>query len=191
MNKKKTLIKILFLFTFIGSVFLAYPFITSLSISAGSLNNSIVSCSVKEMMPGQIIECGPASIYRRTKTDRRDINEFAYLLQDPQSIYSKQPNNKQNRWRSTNTEYFIYYSFAPKRGCPINFNKPKKFDISWYEPPEVEALEHLPYFTEQCEGRTWDTSGRLYFRKGYPKEFNLTVPKTNWVSSTNVQVYGG
>ena len=191
MNKKKALIRALLLFSFVGSIFIAYPFFASLSISANSLNNSIVSCSVKQMKPGQIIECGRASIYRRTIEDRRDIDKFSYLLQDPQSIYSKQPDDKQNRWRSKNTEYFIYYSFAPKRGCPLIFNKPKKFEISWYEPPEVEALESLPYFTEQCEGRTWDTSGRVYYRKGYPEEFNLIVPKTNWVSTTNVQVYGG
>jgi len=191
MNKKKTLTRTILLLTLIGLLFVAYPFINSLSISEKSLNNSIATCSVKEMEPGETIECNRASIYKRTEHDKSNIKTFAYLLSDPQSIYSKQPKSTKNIWRSENSDYFIYYSWAPKKGCPITLKETINIQNNWYHPPELEALKILPYFTEQCEGRAWDTSGRLYHREGYPKELNLTVPKHKWVSSISVNIYGG
>ena len=57
--------------------------------------------------------------------------------------------------------------------------------------PEIEALKELPFFTEPCEARTWDTSGRLYNRKGYPPERNLIVPRVRWISDSKVFIHGG
>ncbi|HEY9052935.1 MAG TPA: hypothetical protein VIQ03_15395 [Gammaproteobacteria bacterium] len=191
MNKKRILTRITILMSLIGAMLIAYPFVNSFSISEKSLNDSIVTCSVKEMKPGEIIECNFAAIYKRTEKDKEYINKFAYLLADPQSIFSKQPISSKNDWRSENPDYFIFYAWAPKRGCPVGYHEPKAHGDIWYQLPEVEALELLPYFTEQCEGRTWDTSGRLYHREGYPDETNLTVPRTKWISSVSVHIYGG
>ena len=59
------------------------------------------------------------------------------------------------------------------------------------EPVEKAAILTLPYFTEPCEGRTWDTSGRLYRRSNYPLEKNLIVPQVRWVSEFKVLIYAG
>jgi len=69
--------------------------------------------------------------------------------------------------------------------------KAKTFSYLGWEPVEKAAISTLPYFTEPCEGRTWDTSGRLYRRSNYPLEKNLIVPKVRWVSEFKVLIYGG
>jgi hypothetical protein len=76
---------------------------------------------------------------------------------------------------------------APIRGCQVEFKEPGS--IGW-DVPEKVAVEALPYFFEPCDGRTWDTSGRLYLRTGYPPEKNLIVPKVHWLSKYNVHIYG-
>jgi hypothetical protein len=94
----------------------------------------------------------------------------------------------QNKWRSESKEYFIFKPYAPKRSCGVKLVNSKNY-YGW-EPPENAALVELPYFTEACEGRTWDTSGRLYYREGYPPERNLIVPKVQWLSETKVLIHG-
>ena len=191
-SKMKTkLIKASVFMLIIGLGFVAYPFINSLAISEKSKNDSIGSCSVKDMKPGDIIQCKNASIYKRTNKDKEYFKAFAYLLADPQSIYSTQPKNTNKLWRSSNVDYFIYYSWSTRRGCTATLQEPESYKDIKYEPPEAVATKVLPFFVEQCDGRRWDTSGRLYHRDGNPEEYNLEVPETEWVSESTVHVFGG
>jgi len=186
---KRKLIYALSFLAIVGLAFASYPFISSLSISEQTKSDSIFTCSVDNMKSGEIIECGRVSIYKRTENDKKYLTKFAYMLSDPQSIYSKQPKSINKLYRSENPDYLVYLSWAPKRGCPLSLKESVSSNDDWYIPPELEALKDLPYFTEQCEGRAWDTSGRLYHRDGYPEESNLTIPNTKWVSKTTVHIY--
>lgn len=166
----------------------AIPFINSLSINPKQKNEAWGSCDVSELKKGSTKQCGWAVVYRRTDKDISSIDKYTSLLTDPNSKQSEQPASAQNRWRSENKEYFVFKPWAPVRKCVVKLVD-SKFYYGW-EPPENEALIELPFLTEPCEGRTWDTSGRLYYREGYPPERNLIVPKVQWVSPTKVLIHG-
>jgi hypothetical protein len=185
---KKNLIYAFSLLSCVGLAFAGYPFISSLRVNEKAMNSSIHTCSVIDMQPGEIIECGLVSIYRRTELDKAHVKEFAYLLSDPQSTHSEQPKGINKLFRSTNIDYFIFYPWAPKRGCGVTLKGPQENLNNWDSHPELEALQKLPYFTEPCEGRAWDMSGRLYHREGYPQEYNLKVPNAKWVSENSVRL---
>lgn len=165
----------------------AIPFVHSLSINPKQENEAWGSCDVSELGKGSTKQCGWAVVYRRTDTDISSIDKYSSLLADRNSEHSEQPSSAQNRWRSENKEYFVFKPWSPIRKCEV-----KLVDSKYYgwEPPENDALMELPFFTERCEGRTWDTSGRLYYRGGCPPERNLIVPKVRWVTPTKVLIHG-
>jgi len=126
-------------------------------------------------------------VYRRTQRDINSVSKYAHLLQDHDSNNSKQPVSAKNQWRSENTNYLVFKAYAPNRDCGVTLHEPLTV-ITW-DPPELEALQELPYFTEQCEGRVWDTSGRLYRRDNYPLEQNLIIPKHRWTGKESVLIH--
>lgn len=186
MSKKELLRLAIILLTFVGLVMFSIPFLKSLWPNAQQENNSWVACELSTMAPGSTLECGRAVVYRRTDEDRAAVTKYLDLLVDPDSVQSKQPEKVQNRWRSENPDFFIFMPWAPTRGCGVTLNRPGSHaqDIA-----ESEALKELAYFREPCDGRTWDTSGRLYKRPGYPPEKNLIVPQVKWISKTRILVY--
>lgn len=165
------------------------PFVRSLSLNAKQENEAWGTCDVSDLSPGELKQCAWAMVYRRTRLDKTFINRFDYLLADPASKESEQPESLRNEWRSESKEFFVFKPWAPVRTCGVVLRAPTQ-TLSW-EPPEKEAITVLPYFTEPCEGRTWDTSGRLYRRTGFPPEKNLIVPKVRWVTESRVLIYGG
>jgi hypothetical protein len=188
MKKRKYLTIAVMGTAFIGAVMTAIPFIKSLSVSEARESAAWATCDVSKLDKGEVLTCGYAMIYHRTEEDKLSISKYTHLLEDPLSKKSKQPDRAINKWRSENENYFIFRPWAPIRRCSIEFHKEYEF---WWEAPENKALKALPYFTELCEGRTWDMSGRLYQRGGHPPEENLTVPNVKWISDTRVLVYGG
>jgi ubiquinol-cytochrome c reductase iron-sulfur subunit len=152
-------------------------------------NDAWVTCDVAGLPKGRVKRCGWTSVYRRTDKDIASVEKYESLLADPKSLQSNQPKGAMNSWRSENPDYFVFKPWAPVRGCGVQLVDSNQ--TPGWAPPEINALEDMPYFTERCEGRTWDTSGRLYDRKGYPPEENLIVPKVHWVSPTKVLIYGG
>ena len=172
----------------IGVAMTAIPFAKSMYVSAGRENAAWTTCDVSGLPAGEMMTCGYAMIYHRTENDKSMVAKYAHLLADPKSLASEQPSGALNPWRSEREDYFIFRPWAPVRHCGVEL---RKVPPHWWEPPELEALKELPYFTEPCEGRAWDMSGRLYQRKGYPPEMNLIVPKVKWVSESKVLVYGG
>lgn len=188
MNKRTILKVAVSGMAIIGLLLLLMPFLSSLNINPKQENNAWAACNVSEIQKGSLKKCGWSVVYRRTDKDIESVDKFITLLADPNSEQSKQPLSAQNKWRSEDKEYFIFKPYAPKRHCGVKLINSKNH-YRW-EPPEHAALVELPYFTEPCEGRTWDMSGRLYHREGYPQERNLIVPKVNWVSQTKVLIYG-
>lgn len=189
MEKKVVLKLSLGTMLIIGLVLIAVPFIQSLSVNPKQENAAWGSCDLSDLPKGGLKKCGWVFVYRRTDTDILSINRFAALLADPGSKESEQPLSATNQWRSENKEFFIFKPWAPNRGCEVKLINPRP-DFAW-ERPENEALMELPFFAEQCDGRTWDTSGRLYYREGWPSERNLSVPRVRWVSPEKVLIRGG
>jgi len=169
-----------------GLAVVAYPFLSSFSTGPKQENDAWITCDLSTLDAGNTLRCGRAMIYKRTKKDFSHISKFEALLADPKSINSHQPVETTNIWRSENPAYFIYMPWAPIKGCAVTVVRGKthfNFPV-----PEQNALDSLSYFTEPCEGRSWDMSGRLYKREGYPTENNLAVPRVKWQSNTLVHV---
>ncbi len=188
MNKRKILTRTMLALAMIGVFLIAIPFANSLWPNPKQENESWGACDISDIAPGEIRRCGSSFVYHRTMSDKSSINNFTHLLDDPTSTQSEQPDSLRTEFRSENEDYFIFKPWAPNRHCVVELMEPLK-NAPW-NPPEQKALETLPYFTEGCEGRTWDTSGRLYRRIGYPVERNLIVPKVRWVSKYKVLIYG-
>ena len=184
-NRKFLLIVAIAGMTIVGVIFLSIPFFQSLSMNAKQENDAWGACDVSNLAPGAMKKCSWALVYRRTSLDKKSIARFEYLLADPNSNESQQPQSARNQWRSEHKDFFVFKSWAPVRGCGVGLKDPEK-SFDW-----GQALLTLPYFTEPCEGRTWDTSGRLYMRTNNPPEKNIIVPKVRWVSESSVLIYGG
>lgn len=189
MPRRSLLVTTFVVATVTGIVFFSVPFLRSLSITARQESDAWGACDVSSLAPGAVKKCGSAMVYRRTSRDKSSIRQFEYLLADAYSKGSKQPESARNQWRSESQDFFVYKAWAPVRGCGVELKAPGP--PQGWEPVEKAAILALPYFTEPCEGRIWDTSGRLYRRPNYPEEKNLTVPKVRWVSDSKVLIYGG
>lgn len=181
--KLRAIFKLMLLF---GLTAVAYPFLSSLSTGPEQKNNTWVTCDVSTLDEGNILRCGYATIYKRTRKDFATINKHELLLSDARSENSRQPEKATNPWRSENPAYFIFMPWAPVKGCAITLVRGKTHFTS--PVPEMIALDELPYLTEPCANRTWDMSGRLYERSSYPVEKNLFVPKVRWEGNTRVHV---
>ena len=190
MNDRRVLIYLSVIVAAAGLLLLGVLLVRSLSLNARQESNAWSKCDLTELAPGKISHCGKTAIYRRTEMDLQSVSKFENLLDDPNSIYSTQPATSKNVWRSENKLFFVFSPSAPNRGCSVELKEAGDFAKYW-EPTEATALKDLPYFYEPCENRTWDASGRLYRRDGYPKELNLTVPKVRWVSKTQALIYRG
>ena len=164
------------------------PFFQSMGINEKQKNDAWATCDLSEMAPGTIKECGYGWVYKRTKEDKESISMFVGLLADAEMNESKQPEIARNNWRSENEDFFVFYPWAPVRRCAISFISKNSEDHGLRKADEYDAIKNLPYFTEHCERRTWDTSGRLYARKHNPPENNLIVPKVKWKSDTKILI---
>lgn len=189
MSRKKALRIVVGLMVVLGLVLVSLPFLQSLSVNPKQEHAAWRPCDISGMNKGEWKKCGWTFIYRRTDEDIAAVDRYRDLLADPESRQSEQPVAAQNQWRSENREYFVFEPWSSFRRCPVEF-RDSGHDYPW-EPPEHRVLQELPFFMESCEGRTWDMSGRLYHRQGYPPERNLTVPRVKWVSSEKVLIYGG
>lgn len=170
----------------VGIVLVSVPFFKSLSVSEKSKNDAWGSCDVTTLAEGEMKQCGWARVYRRTKLDITAIDKFTYLLEDPNSELSRQPEDAKNKWRSVKKEYFIFWPAAPIRGCEVRLQPAGA--MAHMELPEKDATDTSISFFDYCEGRTWDISGRLYRREGNPVERNLIVPNVRWTSKNNVLI---
>jgi len=169
-----------------GLAAIAYPFLSSFSTGPKQENDAWLTCDISTLDAGNKMRCGHAMIYKRTKQDFATISKYEALLADARSENSHQPEEATNIWRSERPDYFIFMPWAPVKGCAVTLVRGKthlNFPVS-----EKAALDALPYLTEPCENRTWDMSGRLYAREGYPPEQNLFVPTVKWQSGSLVHI---
>lgn len=129
---------------------------------------------------------GSLIIYRRTPSEVVDVNAYLDYLVDPNSLDSEQPSRARNEYRSSNTDYFIFYPNAVKSGCRIRYNAPSDFEYDeYYTPAPIHQSSH---FSESCNRNLYDVSGRVLRTSNYTNELNLTVPKLKWLSDFRVQI---
>jgi hypothetical protein len=171
-----------------GLAVLGVMFVGSMWRNDRQEDEAWVRCDLSRTVPGSVSRCGPASVYRRTEADKQAVNRFRHLLDDANSRHSEQPPALRTAWRSGNPDYLVFMAYSPVRGCPVTMAPAGPPHAGWTL-PESAAIETLPYFVERCDMRMWDTSGRLYHRQGYPRELNLIVPETRWLSPTEVVVH--
>ena len=186
---RKLLRRLVYVIALIGLVMASVPFVYSLSPGEKAKNDAWVKCDISDLLEGEIKQCGYANVYRRTEQDKQLVSKYVSLLEDPGYINSDQPLDSENKWRSSNKDYFVYLPWAPIRTCQVQLMERGSF--KGWEPPEIEAINNTPYYFERCEGRAWDLSGRLYRREGFPPEKNLIVPKVKWASKSLMFIYRG
>jgi len=186
MNRKRLLVALTTLAIVVGLLVATVPFIGSLGISAKTANEARVVYDVSDIEPGQLKMFDMLWVYRRTEKDIERVDELAHLLDDPDSKRSQQPGTLKNKWRSENKDFFIFFPRAPRRACAIEFVAPNQREYKYYE--DGKAIQSYPHFVETCELRIFDLSGRLLAREGWPPEFNLTIPETEWISDSKVVI---
>ncbi|WP_444936611.1 hypothetical protein ACJJIW_02235 [Microbulbifer sp. JMSA004] len=174
---------------FLGTVFYGMPFFLSFGINNRAENDSTYAFDLSDMKKGEYREYGYFSVYRRTDRDKLLINEYLGSLQDPSSLGSSQPEGSDNVWRSGSENFFVFYPYAPNRGCSVDFVEPNHEPYGeWMNASHIHKFAH---FVDLCEGRIWDTSGRILKKPYSLPEVNLTVPKTKWYTSAEVVVVLG
>lgn len=186
MNRRKLLTAVVLTCCLAGAGFVLVLLLHSLGISAKTENDSWSEYDLVGIRPGELRKLDWAWVYRRTDQDKKNVRAFIARMEDPLSLHSRQPENARNEWRSGSPEFFIFLPFAPIRGCGVKFMPPGELDYA--DIPEADIVKLAPYFSEPCEGRVFDTSGRLFRRQNYPPENNLIVPDTQWVTKTKVLV---
>lgn len=123
---------------------------------------------------------GPVAVYRRSAHEMDGLTRVDQQLHDPQSQYSKQPDNLRNTTRSHLAEYFVFVPVDTERNCQIRAlaaNKQPKPDIAWYGG-----------FSEPCIGSLYDTAGRVYHAYRSERQQNLAVPGYIAAGSHQIQL---
>ena len=187
MVARRTLVVAVALVALMAVLLIGAVFAGSLSLNPRQQQAAWITCDVSRIAPGSTGTCGHFMVYRRTDADKLAVDRHVALLDDPQSLHSRQPESIRNAWRSSNPHYFVFLAEAPLRGCKVQLKAAGSIEsqASW---PEAIATSELPFFYESCDNRAWDTSGRLYRRPPWPAESNLTVPPTRWEGDTVLQV---
>jgi len=166
----------------LGVLIATIPFVMSWNLNPRALA-AAPAFDVKHMRPGELhkLDFG-LWVYRRTADDLAALGTYERYLADPLSQKSQQPHALANLWRSDSREYFVFRPGAPKRYCSVEFVPANTRSYDSF--PEGHIVSKLNHFYEPCDGRTFDASGRVFTRKEWPEELNLTVPKVKWVTET-------
>lgn len=143
--------------------------------------------SVKDMESGSIARFETDKgeqiwVYRRTDREIAEINALAQYLVDPRSIDSSQPSDLRTKFRSVKEEYFVFNPITLKTECAVKFSPPSEF--SYDEEYTRAPIHRYGHFREPCYGNLFDTAGRVLKIAEYHNEKNLSVPRVDWISST-------
>ena len=181
-SKRRLLVWGLVAIGVLGLVLAAIPFVRSMGLNP-RVAAAAPAFDVRGMKPGELhkLDFG-LWVYRRTAEDLAALGTYEEYLADPRSEMSQQPAALANVWRSDLREYFVFHPGAPKRHCAVELVAANSRSYEGFE--ETTVVSKLNHFFEPCEGRTFDVSGRVFARKSWPEELNLTVPQLDWVTDT-------
>jgi ubiquinol-cytochrome c reductase iron-sulfur subunit len=150
----------------------AVPFIGSWNPSAkAKAAGAPVKADIGKLEPGQMVVIEwrgkPVYVVRRTPAMLDDLPNVDYLLKDPDSSISIQPDYITDNTRALRREYLVIEGLCTHLGCAPKFR------------PEVGAADlggeswHGGFFCP-CHGSKFDLAGRVF--SGVPASTNLVVP---------------
>ena len=156
----------------VGVVAAAVPFIGSWNPSAkAKAAGAPVRADISKLEPGQMVVIEwrgkPVYVVHRTPSMLDDLPNVDYLLKDPDSSISIQPDYITDSTRALRPEYLVVEGLCTHLGCAPKFR------------PEVGAADlggerwHGGFFCP-CHGSKFDLAGRVF--SGVPASTNLIVP---------------
>ncbi len=156
----------------VGVAAAAVPFIGSWNPSArAKAAGAPVRADISKLEPGQMVVIEwrgkPVYVVHRTRAMLDDLPKVDYLLKDPDSSISIQPDYITDSTRALRPEYLVVEGLCTHLGCAPKFR------------PEVGAADlggerwHGGFFCP-CHGSKFDLAGRVF--SGVPASTNLVVP---------------
>lgn len=167
----------------VGVAFAATPFVTYFRPSARALFlGQPVRVDISKIEPGSMVRVEwrgqPVFVVRRTPEALQNIEKGEYLVADPQSDNSLQPDYAKNANRSLSDEVLVIKGVCTHLGCAPQYL------------PSVTAAEvQQPWFGGffcPCHGSKFDLAGRVF--KGVPAQTNLEVPPHQFLSSSDLVI---
>jgi len=151
---------------FIGLIFVAVPFVASISgnkDSSGEEHWAFV-VEISGLEPGKLTTLQHAGkvvwVYTRYDKDMEKLALTQGQLVDPRSENSEQPANVLPAFRSVDKRFFIFVPRENLRNCQVRL---------------LEQSEQAK-FKEPCYGAEFDAAGRRYKHTGKKGQKNLSVP---------------
>lgn len=153
----------------VGALFAFWPFVKSMQPGKKAQSASApISVDIKNLLPNEKITVTwqgmPIYIIRRTKNQITDLEKDEPYLRDPNSKYSRQPDNAENDFRSINKDIFVVVAICTHLGCSPTY-KPEQASVD---------KDWEGGFFCACHGSKFDLAGRVF--KKVPAPTNLMVP---------------
>ena len=173
-DRRALLTRIVAGFSLLGLAGLSVPFIRSWV--PAFKNETILDVDVIGMVPGDIKVV--RWLGRNVMIVRRDRAQVERLivsdvLNDPDSLLSRQPDYAANTFRSRKPEHLLVYANCTHLGCEVEFN----------------ASTGLAGFRCPCHRSEYDIAGRV--EKGAAAKLNLEVPEYEYVGRAMIRLRKG
>ena len=153
----------------VGALFAFWPFIKSMQPGKKAQSAAApITVDIKNLLPNEKITVTwqgmPIYVIRRTQSQINELEVKDPSLRDPNSLYSKQPENTDNDFRSINKDIFVVVAICTHLGCSPTYK------------PELGSVDKTweGGFFCACHGSKFDLAGRVY--KKVPAPTNLMVP---------------
>ncbi|MEE2770497.1 MAG: ubiquinol-cytochrome c reductase iron-sulfur subunit [Pseudomonadota bacterium] len=153
----------------VGALFAFWPFIKSMQPGKKAQSAAApITVDIKNLLPNEKITVTwqgmPIYVIRRTQSQINELEVKDPYLRDPNSLYSKQPENTDNDFRSINKDIFVVVAICTHLGCSPTYK------------PELGSVDKTweGGFFCACHGSKFDLAGRVY--KKVPAPTNLMVP---------------
>lgn len=165
-QRRQVLSGLMKLLAFIGLIFVAVPFIASISGNKDSSGEEHWAFVVElaGLQPGTLTTLQHAGkvvwVYTRYDKDMEKLALEEGQLVDPRSEKSEQPANVLAGFRSVDKRYFIFVPRETLRNCQVRL---------------LEQSEQAR-FKEPCYAAEFDAAGRRYKNTGKTGQKNLSVP---------------
>ncbi len=153
----------------VGALFAFWPFVKSMQPGKKAQSTSSpIAVDIKGLLPNQKIAVTwqgmPIYIIKRTENQIAELEKKEPYPRDPDSLYSKQPQNSSNDFRSLNKDIFVVVAICTHLGCSPTY-KPEQASVD---------KDWAGGFFCACHGSKFDLAGRVY--KQVPAPTNLMVP---------------
>lgn len=167
----------------VGTGFVAWPFVASLSPSAKTqAAGAPVEVDISKLEDGQKLTVEwrgkPIWVVKRSGKNLADLPNLNAKLRDPDSVVEQQPSYAKNSNRSIKPEYLVVIGICTHLGCSPSYVKEEdQHDLGG---------DWKGGFFCPCHGSSFDLAGRVY--QSVPAPTNLVVPPHTYLSETRILV---